>query len=245
MRHYVTYGFLLALKWLSRLFYRFERSWVGNPPRDKWKRHRLIAFLHHTSLWEPLLLGAAPDRLLRALAFHGVLPTADKTIERPVVGRLYRFLAAHVVPISRARDQTWFQVLKKIDPDSTVVIAPEGRMMRRNGLDSQGNPMTVRGGIADVLEAIGEGRMLVVYSGGLHHVQVPGEGLPRLFRTIRLRLELVDIADYVRTLREGRPPEEFRRAVCRDLERRREEHCPVEGPKPWPAAEPGAPTAPS
>ncbi len=77
-----------------------------------------------------------------------------------------------------------------------VMILPEGRMMRRNGLDSNGQPMTVRGGIADILDAIPDGRMLLAYSGGLHHVQAPGDGLPRLFRSIRLNLEAVDIADY-------------------------------------------------
>jgi len=35
--------------------------------------------------------------------------------------------------------------------------------------------------------------MLIAYSGGLHHVQVPGK-LPRAFKTVRLRLEIVDIA---------------------------------------------------
>ena len=56
-------------------------------------------------------------------------------------------------------------------------------MKRRNGLDSQGQPMTVRGGIADILEAIPSGPMLIAYSGGLHHVQAPGETLPAVFRT--------------------------------------------------------------
>lgn len=143
-------------------------------------------------------------------------------------------IAAHVVPITRARDHTWFEVLRKIDPESMVVLLPEGRMMRTNGLDAHGRPMTVRGGIADVLEAVGEGRMLVAYSGGLHHVQAPGERVPRVFRTVRMRLELVDVASYVREVLGGRDPEQLREAVCEDLERRRFLHCPVDGPKPWP-----------
>jgi hypothetical protein len=47
----------------------------------------------------------------------------------------------------------------------------------------------VRGGIADILEAIPSGRMLLAYSGGLHHVQAPGEHVPRPFRTLYLNLE--------------------------------------------------------
>jgi hypothetical protein len=49
-----------------------------------------------------------------------------------------------------------------------------------------------------------------------------------------MNLELVEIADYLRTHADGRTAEEFRRAVCEDLERRRDANCPVDGPKPWP-----------
>jgi hypothetical protein len=109
-----------------------------------------------------------------------------------------------------------------------VVILPEGRMKRANGLDSEGKPMTVRGGIADLLETMGEGRMLIAYSGGLHHVHAPGEKYPRLFKTIRMRLEVVDIGRYrTACLAEG-GHRGFRRAVVADLERRRDLNCPVE-----------------
>ena len=46
-------------------------------------------------------------------------------------------------------------------------------MKRANGMDLEGMPMTIRGGVADLLMAIPGGRMLIAYSGGLHHVQVP------------------------------------------------------------------------
>ena len=234
MRPWLVYGLLLAIKGLARLFYRVEMTWIGDPPPDRWEHLRLLVFLHHTSLWEPVFLGGAPRSFVRQVAFHGVLPAAEKTTARPIVGKLFKMIAAHVVPITRARDHTWFEVLRKIDPESMVVLLPEGRMMRTNGLDAHGRPMTVRGGIADVLEAVGEGRMLVAYSGGLHHVQAPGERVPRVFRTVRMRLELVDVASYVREVLGGRDPEQLREAVCEDLERRRFLHCPVDGPKPWP-----------
>jgi hypothetical protein len=31
MRHYVTYGLLLALRGLSRLLYRVDLNWLGSP----------------------------------------------------------------------------------------------------------------------------------------------------------------------------------------------------------------------
>lgn len=155
------------------------------------------------------------------------VPAAEKTTSRPIVGQFFKLVGAHVVSISRERDHTWREVLAHIDPDSMVVILPEGRMKRSNGLDSKGHPMTVRGGIADILEAIPEGPMLIAYSGGLHHVQAPGEHLPRPFRTIRMNFELVDIATYrAERMREADGPIAFKRAVVEDLERRRDLHCP-------------------
>ena len=107
-----------------------------------------------------------------------MVPIAQKTTDRALVGRFYGLVAARVVSISRERDETWSEVLRQIDPDAMVLILPEGRMKRATGLDSQGKPMTVRGGIADILETMGEGRMLLAYSGGLHHIQVAGRPLP-------------------------------------------------------------------
>ena len=124
---------------------------------------------------------------------------------------------------------TWAQVLSTIEPDSMVVIAPEGRMKRATGLDLQGNPMTVRGGVADILRALKQGRMLIAYSGGLHHVQVPGH-IPNVFETVRLRGEVLEIADYnAEMLKEG-GEEQFKRNVIKDLERRRGLHCPEDPP---------------
>ncbi|MFA6956429.1 MAG: hypothetical protein WC538_11210 [Thermoanaerobaculia bacterium] len=235
MRHYFIYSLLLALKFVTRLFYRVEMRFIGNPVPDPWENHRVVAFLHHTSLFEPVFLGGVPNSFLRRVAFHGVVPAADKTIERPLVGMLFKLIAAHVIPISRQRDNTWFEVLRRIDPESMVIILPEGRMMRKNGLDSNGQPMTVRGGIADVIEAIGEGRMLVAYSGGLHHIQAPGEHVPRVFETARMNLEVIEIKDYVAELLKNRNPEQLKRAVRDDFERRRDENCPFEpGQRPLP-----------
>src|SRR5581483_8303288 len=108
---------------------------------------------------------------------------------------------------------------------SLVIIAPEGRMKRTTGLDAEGNPMTVRGGIADVLRGIPAGDMLLAYSGGLHHLQAPGELLPRVFKRIAMRLELVDIASYREELLARNGRHGFKRAVIQDLEARRDLHC--------------------
>ncbi len=187
-----------------------------------------MALLNHTSLFEWLFLAAVPHRFLWEVARHGVVPAAEKTLRRPIVGWFFRALARQVIPITRERDQTWKTVLESVDPQSIVVILPEGRMKRKNGLDANGQPMTVRGGIADLLEIIPGGWMLLAYSGGLHHVQAPGERFPRLFRTIRIALEKVDLAEYreARRTEGGGTDAGYRRAVVADLESRRDRYCP-------------------
>ncbi len=106
-----------------------------------------------------------------------------------------------------------------------TIIFPEGRMKRADGLDKHGRPMTARGGIADILRQHESGPMLIAYSGGMHHVHVPGQHLPRLFKTIRIRFESLDIDAYRQGIGTDLKPVEFKRAVRRDLARRRDLHC--------------------
>lgn len=224
-RSALVFGLLVTLKYLSKVFYRHDFGWVGPTPADPWAGLRLVVFLNHTSLFEPVFLGMVPNRFIWRLAAHGVVPAADKTTDRPLVGLIFRFVAHHVIAITRQRDNTWFEVLSRIDPQSMVVLAPEGRMKRENGLDVHGKPMTVRGGVADILHSVKEGRLLIAYSGGLHHVQIPGR-LPRIFKTIRLRIENIDVAEYVHEMMSRGGEEEFKRNVMKDLDWRRDHYCP-------------------
>jgi hypothetical protein len=226
LRSIIVFTMLVALKYLSRVFYRHDVGVVGDVLPQPWKDIRVVAFLNHTSLFEPVFLGGVPNSFIWRLAAHGVVPAAEKTTKRPLAGIIFKFVAHHVIAITRERDQTWFAVLNKIDPKSMVVIAPEGRMKRENGLDLNGNPMTVRGGIADILLAVKAGRMLIAYSGGLHHVQVPGH-IPNVFKTVRLRLEVVDIPMYIEN-HMANGAEQFKKNVMRDLDTRRDAYCPEE-----------------
>ena len=223
----MVFSMLLTLRYVSRIFYRYDVDWVGDVLPKPWDQIRLVAFLNHTSLFEPVFLGGVPNHFAWRLAAHGVVPAAEKTTGRLLVGVIFKFVAHHVVAITRERDHTWFQLLNRIDPQSMVIIAPEGRMKRANGLDLHGNPMSVRGGIADILLAMKEGRMLIAYSGGLHHVQYPG-GVPRIFKTVRLRLEIIDIAGYIEEMMRNGGAEQFKKNVMRDLDRRRDFYCPEE-----------------
>lgn len=222
----LTFLLLLKIRFLSRIFFKLEEEWIGGKPENYAKGTRIIALLNHTSLYEPLIAGYAPANLLWKFARHGVLPVAEKTMKRRI-GIFFSLLVRHVVVVTRRRDHTWNKVLNSIDSKAIVIILPEGRMKRANGLDSEGREMTVRGGIADILEVLPGGRMLAVYSGGLHHIQVPGELLPTPFRTIKCRMEMVDIAKFKKELAENYPELGFRGAVIADLTRRRDEYCPT------------------
>lgn len=227
MRPLLVYLMLRGVKAASRLLFHHDMRWIGEVPRDPWADLRLVVILNHTSLYEPLFAGGVPNRFLWSVANRAVVPVARKTATRPLVGRFFSRVAAEVEPVTRERDHTWERfVARAREPGRLAVILPEGRMKRRDGLDRHGEPMTIRGGIADLIREIPDGRMLLAYSGGLHHVQAPGDRWPRLFQVIRMRLESLEIADYRSRLMSEAGEEGFKRAVIRDLTRRRDTRCP-------------------
>ncbi len=177
---------------------------------------------------EVLFLGFLPTHFLRRLSKRMVGPGADKTLDRPLVGLLFKLFSPGMTKITRKRDDSWDEFLESIYDDAVIVIAAEGRMKRKNGLDTDGKKMTVRGGVVDILSRLNFGQMVIAYSGGLHHVQVPGEGLPKLFKTIKLNLEAFDIADYKAMFTEAAgDAEQWRKAVLADLQMRLETRCLV------------------
>jgi hypothetical protein len=109
--------------------------------------------------------------------------------------------------------------MDSIDEDCLICIAPEGRMKRPGGLDVYGNPMSVRGGIADIINRLDSGKMAVAYSGGLHHVQKPGQLIPKIFKKIKMNIELVDIAEYKKIFNKNSE-------IIEDFQKRLEENCP-------------------
>lgn len=223
---WITRFLVLSVRFLTRRLYTFEVLWVGPKPRRAWKDIRVFAFLNHTSLLEPLFLGTLPVSFLWDAARRTVVPGADITMNRPLVGTFYKYFSPRTVSITRERDDSWSGFLDEIQDDTMVALAPEGRMMRANGLDKHGKPMSVRGGIADILCQMKTGKMLLGYSGGLHHVNAPGEKRMRLFKTLKIRYEIVEIENYLAQFNE-KDPRRLRKLVARDLEARLERHKPV------------------
>lgn len=217
MRVILSFFILFGIKLFAKIFYKLEITWL-NAKDNGFDQVRLIILLNHTSLYEPLYVAAAPNRFLLRLARKMVAPGADKTLKRPVVGFFWKLMGPGLISISRRRDKTWTQFLEAIEKKSIIVIAPEGRMKRGTGLDSEGKPMTIKAGVAEIFEELNEGKMLIAYSGGLHHVQHPGQWLPRLFKTIKLNIEVLDIPEHKLILPED--PKLRRKAFIADLTQR-------------------------
>jgi len=131
MKSLLAFLVLALVKIASQLFFRFRGERLDSLKQPGWSDLRLLVFLNHTSLYEPLVAAFAPFPLLWRFAFHGVLPVAEKTIRRRI-GLFFQFLARHVVVVTRQRDQTWDEVLNRVDRKAVVMILPEGRMMRRS-----------------------------------------------------------------------------------------------------------------
>ncbi|MGB0916807.1 MAG: 1-acyl-sn-glycerol-3-phosphate acyltransferase [Flavobacteriales bacterium] len=216
---------LASIKLFARTFYKVENKWLHESDGNPWGGLKLLVFLNHTSLFEPLYLGAAPWSMIWQIAGRIIAPGASVTMDRPIAGWLLKYIAPKMIPISRERDETWNNFLDAIEPESIVIIAPEGRMMRENGLDKHGKPMSVRGGVADILEVLPDGEMVLLYSGGLHHVQQPGQGLPKLFKRIQMRTERINIQEYVRQMKSV-PNTPFKKAVTSDMEERMKRNVP-------------------
>lgn len=234
---WISRSVAVMLHVLTRCCYRFEVQWVSPPPADAWKNIRVFAFLNHTSLLEPLFLGAFPLSFLWDAAARTTVPGADITMNRRFAGAFYKAFAPRAVAISRKRDDSWQAFLEQIQPQDLVALAPEGRMMRANGLDKNGQPMSVRGGIADILHQVGHGRFLIGYSGGLHHVNQPGQKGFKPFKTLRMNFEVLEIGPYLASFGEV-TPEALRGLVARDLEARLRQHKPTDSSQaPLPARE--------
>lgn len=227
MKSLISFSLLLFTKTVSRTLFTLKTNWPMDKNQIPWNDVKLIILLNHTSLLEPLYVGALPNSFLRTLSKKMVAPGADKTLNRPIVGLFYKLFSPGMVSISRKRDETWEQFTRAIANDSITVIIPEGRMKRPNGLDLNGNKMTVKGGVADVLSVLKGGQMIVAYSGGLHHIHAPGEKAYRFFKTIKLNLDVLPIDSFNNQFALPIGSEEWKRAVIADLQHRLETKVPA------------------
>ncbi|MCF8058931.1 MAG: hypothetical protein K9K67_06530 [Bacteriovoracaceae bacterium] len=223
MKYLISLILAFSVKVFSLVFFRLERTIINETP-DFWDDITVFAFLNHTSLFEPLLFSSVPNSFFYKNVKRAVLPGADITLERPIVGRLYKTIFPQIIGITRKRDDSWSDFMDLVKPGSLVVLAPEGRMMREEGLDKNGKPMSIKTGIADILSKTHNGYFLIGYSGGLHHVQRPGEPFIHLFKTIKITYERISIKEYKESLNWQEPG--FHKRVVNDLTERMKRNIP-------------------
>lgn len=154
-----------------------------------------------------------------------VFPVASSSLQKPQ-GKMLKILAPRIASLSRKRDDTWQDFMEQLASDSILIFMPEGRMKRPNGLDKDGQPMTVKSGICDLLPQFAGENMIIAYSGGLHQVMAPGQAFPRPFRKLMVNLESLNVDEYLAMFADIKDEKLRRDAICRDLERRRDEYCP-------------------
>ncbi|XOV78594.1 MAG: 1-acyl-sn-glycerol-3-phosphate acyltransferase [Aestuariibacter sp.] len=225
MFKFLSFICMAIVKVLAHLLYRGEVTWLSREQYEAIPDIKLLVFLNHTSLFEPILIRFAPWRLVWRFSQELVVPGADITLQRPIAGNILRAMMPGCIPITRKNDHSWLHFLSHVNGSVLTAILPEGRMKRRNGLDKFGKPMSVRGGVADILHCLDSGKILFVYSGGLHHVQAPGDKWPKLFKTLKVSLEIVDIANYKAAFEgaksDGQMASEiFKKQVVADMNRR-------------------------
>lgn len=225
MKKIIGFICLASVKIFSHLFYRCEIKWLNKSPQHPWNRAKLMVFLNHTSLYEPLFLQILSFSFLWDMVGRANVPGADITLNRPIVGKFWKLMLPNISSVTRKRDHSWSNYLRSIQPNSLIMIAPEGRMKRPNGLDKFGKPMNVKGGVADILESIHDGAMILCLSGGLHQVQSPGQHVPRLFKKIKMNFFYLDIKDYKKKF-ENLSPRERKLKITGELQAHLENDVP-------------------
>lgn len=223
MRRILAFLILVIVKILSSIFYRGHYLYLGSKITP-WKDLKLIIFLNHTSLYEPIFIQVVPFSYLWQLSAYFTIPVADITIERPIVGNFFKLMIPNMVVTNRKNDGSWSQFISSIKTRDVVLILPEGRMKRPNGLDKFGRPMSVRGGVADLILGLEDGEMLIALSGGLHHVQIPGQFIPKIFKNIYMNFEFLNIKEYKNSF--SGSSREKKLAIVEDLQKRLYKDCP-------------------
>jgi 1-acyl-sn-glycerol-3-phosphate acyltransferase len=218
---FLRYLILLGIQRFSQAYFQtFVRS-INLRRDDDWKDIKLVLVLNHTSLYEFLYSAFIPKPFLKRFAYHGMFPVADQTLNKPIMGRIFKFLAPKVISLTRKRDASWSSFLDQWDRDGVIIFFPEGRMKRQDGLDKFGKAMTVRGGVYDLLQRVGSGDILLVYPAGLHHINTPGNLTVSLHKDLHITLEKTQIGALIDP-QSNLDESNLKKNLITELERRRQ-----------------------
>lgn len=217
----LRFSFLAGLKIAGKVIYPSKLNWINQEP-ESWEDISLILILNHTSLFEFVYGVTLPYSFLNNLSKNLVIPVADKTMNKPLAGQVFKYLAPHTITLTRKRDESWQTFLNALDDNKMCIFMPEGQMKRKNGLDKNGKPMQVKKGVYDLLKRYQGKKMALVYSHGLHHVMAPGDKLPKIFKHISADIEALDVNEYLSRFKDEDDPA---LAIANDLQKKRDKYC--------------------
>lgn len=213
--------FLSSIKTLGYVIYPSKLNWISKRPSD-WSDVSLILVLNHTSLFEFVYSVTLPYSFLKELSRNLVIPVAQKTLDKPLAGFVFKNLTPKTIGLSRKRDESWKYFLENIQSENICIFMPEGQMKRKNGLDKNGKPMKVKKGVYELMQKYRGKNMVLVYSHGLHHVFAPGDSFPKVFKKIEADIEFLSIDQY---LSEYENSEDPATEIASDLQKRRDQYC--------------------
>lgn len=219
--NHTRFLFLSLLKLYGYALYPSKLNWVGKRPQS-WHDVSLVLVLNHTSLFEFVYSVTLPYSFLKELSQRLVIPVAQKTLDKPISGLIFKYLTPNTIGLSRKRDDSWKYFLDNIKNDNICIFMPEGQMKRTNGLDKNGNPMKVKTGVYELMQKYRGKNMVLVYSHGLHHVLAPGDKYPKIFKKIEADIEYLSVDDYLAGFESESEPA---KSVAMDLQNRRDKYC--------------------
>ena len=213
--------FLSTLKFSGHFIYPSKLNWIGKKP-ENWHDISLILVLNHTSLFEFVYCVTLPYSFLKQLSKKLVIPVAQKTLDAPISGLVFKYLTPNTIGLTRKRDESWQYFLDNIKRENICIFMPEGQMKRLNGLDKNGQPMKVKTGVYELMQKYRGKNMVLVYSHGLHHVFPPGARFPKIFKKIEADIEFLAVDEYLKKFDTSHEPAID---VAQDLQIRRDQHC--------------------
>ena len=215
----LRFMFLSALKISGYALYPSRLNWLSEEP-DSWDDISLILILNHTSLFEFVYGVTLPFGFLNQISKRLIIPVAESTLKKPLGGLVFNQLAPKTIALSRKRDESWSEFLNQISREDICIFMPEGRMRRADGLDKHGKTLHVKSGVYELLNKFRGRKMLLVYSGGLHHVLAPGQVVPRVFRHVKAGIECLSVDEYLGSFEASDQPW---KDIAGDLDFRRDE----------------------
>lgn len=194
--NYLTIGFggvIIFFSWiLVKILYRCSWTWIGKNSDRGFQDMKALFLMNHTSYADHMIFVLVPINVIYKMFWNARIAVAQHQVKN--FKGLLQYLENNIVPLSRQRDDSWNNYLSNANAKSIFVMYPEGTRMSPEGLDKNGKKVRVKGGVADILELLPDGDIVILYLDGFYEILGAGMKFPKLFKKVRVTAEVVDIA---------------------------------------------------